>query len=93
MAEAAEVVVGVEGDALHVDGVVVFHLYGHRRDHFDGTGTNDVGSKYTVNLGSVSIVPTGEFDFIGEDYGVIELQFTVNAVAGVFGTVTETDAA
>lgn len=56
-------------------------------------GTNDTGSKYTVNLPSISITPTGEFNFIGEDYGVIELQFTVNQTGGSYGTITETEAA
>lgn len=56
-------------------------------------GANDQGSKYTVTLPVVSFVPTGEFDFIGEDYGVIELVGTISSTGGVFGTVEETEAA
>lgn len=53
-------------------------------------GTNDTGSKYTVTLPVVTFTPTGKFDFIGEDYGTIELTGNVNFVNDTFGTVEET---
>lgn len=37
-------------------------------------GTNDVGSKYEVILPQAQITPTGTFDFLGEDLGVLELE-------------------
>lgn len=55
------------------------------------TGTNDIGQKFTWTLPSVSLLPSGSIDLIGEDdWSTYELEGTVNAVAGVFGTVART---
>jgi hypothetical protein len=56
-------------------------------------GTNDVGNKFTMTLPSVSITPTGEFEFITDEFGQIELTCEVLLVDGSFGTIEETTAA
>jgi hypothetical protein len=37
-------------------------------------GTNDVGSKFEVTIPQAQITPSGVFDFLGEDLGVLELE-------------------
>lgn len=53
-------------------------------------GTNDIGSKYTVVVNSVSFSAKSGVKFIGDAFGTVELSGEMLAVAGVFGTVTET---
>lgn len=54
------------------------------------TGTNTIGQKYTWTLGSVSFVPTGSINLISDEWATMEITGTVNAVAGIFGTVATT---
>jgi hypothetical protein len=52
------------------------------------TGTNDVGQQYDWTLPSVSFIPSSSINLIsGDDWATMEVTGTVNAVAGVFGTV------
>jgi hypothetical protein len=37
-------------------------------------GTNDVGSKFEVNVANAQITPSGSFDFLGENLGALELE-------------------
>ena len=54
------------------------------------TGTNDVGQQFTWTLPSVSFLPTGSINLISEEWATMEVTGTVNAIAGVFGTVSNT---
>ena len=51
------------------------------------TGTNEIGPKYTWTFPSVTFIPSGDIGLISDEFNQIELAGTVNAVAGVFGTV------
>jgi hypothetical protein len=57
------------------------------------TGTNDVGNQFTVIVDSVTFTPTGEFDFISDEFGQIELTGEVLEVDGSFGRVIEAQVA
>ena len=74
------------------DGDKEFSIY--TESDLDGaivlTGTNDIGNKFTVNLPSVSFIPSGTLGFISDEFGQIELTGDVLSVGGSFGTVTET---
>jgi hypothetical protein len=37
-------------------------------------GTNDIGSKFEVTIATAQVTPSGSFDFLGEDLGVLELE-------------------
>ena len=52
-------------------------------------GTNDVGNRFQVDVNSVSFTPSAGFNFISEEFGVIELEGEMLKVSGSFGTVTE----
>lgn len=54
------------------------------------TGENDVGNRFEVIIPSVSFTPGQGIDFISDGFGVIQLTGDILAVAGSFGTVTET---
>lgn len=52
-------------------------------------GTTDIGQKCQVDLPSVNLTPDGEFDFLADDWGGLEMTGEVNADpdTGSFGTV------
>lgn len=52
-------------------------------------GTTAIGEKCQVDLPSVNLTPDGEFDFLGDDWGGLEMTGEVNADAdtGEFGEV------
>lgn len=54
------------------------------------SGTNDQGNQFEITLPDVDLVPSGDFDVIGENYAVLELQGSVNKGAAGFGTIEET---
>jgi hypothetical protein len=57
-------------------------------------GTNDVGNKFEVTCPSVSVTPTGEFDFISDEFGTLEMTIEILlGDDGTFGTIEQTDAA
>ena len=60
------------------------------RGAFRLVGTNDIGNKFTIDIPSAALVPEGEFDFIGEDYGTLVLSGLAEAVDGIPATITET---
>jgi hypothetical protein len=58
------------------------------------TGTNEVGPKFLVRLWKVSLKPTAEIAFIGDDWGKVEFEGEVlSDVTGhptqPYGTITE----
>lgn len=52
-------------------------------------GTTDIGQKCQVDLPSVNLTPSGEFDFLADDWGGLEMTGEVNADpdTGSFGNV------
>lgn len=52
-------------------------------------GTTDIGKKCQVDLPSVNLTPDGEFDFLADDWGGLDMTGEVNADAttGEFGTI------
>lgn len=52
-------------------------------------GTTDIGEKCQVDLPNVNLTPDGEFDFLADDWGGLEMTGEVNAdpTTGEFGTV------
>jgi hypothetical protein len=53
-------------------------------------GTNNVGTRYEVELTSVEFTPDSEFDWISEEITSITLVGIATNVTGSFGTITET---
>lgn len=51
-------------------------------------GSNEIGSRYKVELPKVSFIPSGSLGFITDEWGQIELNGKVLLDAGSFGTVT-----
>lgn len=51
------------------------------------TGTNTVGEAYVWTFPSVSFIPSASLNLISEEWATMEISGTVNAIAGVFGTV------
>jgi hypothetical protein len=58
-----------------------------REDDLVITGTNEVGIPYVWTLPSVSFLPSSSLNLISDEWGTMEISGTVNAIAGVFGTV------
>lgn len=52
-------------------------------------GTNDVGRKFQIELFSVTFKAGSTISFIGDDWGAMEVEGSVQAVTGRFGTITE----
>jgi hypothetical protein len=52
-------------------------------------GTTDIGHKVQVEIPSVNLTPDGEFDFLADDWGGLEMTGEVNADAetGEFGLI------
>jgi PKD repeat protein len=68
-------------------GTINVYSLAEREDDLVITGTNSIGQKYTWTFPSVSFVPSGSINLISEEWATMEITGTVNAVAGVFGTV------
>jgi PKD repeat protein len=68
-------------------GTINVYSLAEREDDLVVTGTNSIGQKYTWTFPSVSFVPSGSINLISEEWATMEITGTVNAVAGVFGTV------
>jgi hypothetical protein len=51
------------------------------------TGTNEVGIPYLWTFPSVSFLPSSSLNLISDEWGTMEISGTINAIAGVFGTV------
>lgn len=58
-----------------------------REDDLVVTGTNSVGIPYVWTFPSVSFLPSSSINLISDEWGTMEISGTVNAIAGVFGTV------
>lgn len=54
------------------------------------TGTNEIGNQFLVTVESVSFTPSAGFNFISEEFSLIELEGEMLKVGGIFGTVEET---
>jgi len=55
------------------------------------TGANDIGPKLQITLTLVQFAPAAALQFIGDEYGFMELEGEVLIQAGSFGTVTHPD--
>lgn len=55
-------------------------------------GTNDVGPKWTFEFLKVDFIPSASVSPISEEWGTLEINGEVAAVAGEFGTATKTAA-
>lgn len=56
------------------------------------TGANDIGPQLTITLTSVQINPSAAINFIGDEYGLLEVSGEVLAAEdGSFGTVEHPD--
>jgi hypothetical protein len=55
------------------------------------TGANDIGPKLTMTLTLVQFAPQAALQFIGDEYGVMELEGEVLLVSGSFGTIMHPD--
>lgn len=53
------------------------------------TGTNEVGPRYEWLLAKVDFIPGSSVSPISEEWGTMEINGDVSAVAGSFGTVTK----
>lgn len=54
-------------------------------------GTNDVGPRYTFEFNKVDFVPSGSFNLISDEFGVLELQGNIASSGGSFGTAKQTN--
>jgi hypothetical protein len=54
-------------------------------------GANDIGPQIIMTLTLVQFAPAAALQFIGDEYGIIELEGEVLIQAGSFGTVTHPD--
>jgi hypothetical protein len=54
-------------------------------------GANDIGPHITMTLTLVQFAPAAALQFIGDEYGIIELEGEVLIQSGSFGTVTHPD--
>lgn len=52
-------------------------------------GTNDVGKTFRLELNSVDFIPGSSVNFISEEFGTLEVNGEVAAVAGVFGRLID----
>jgi len=52
-------------------------------------GTNEIGPRYQVVFPAVDIIPSGEINFLSDEWGAIEVEGEVAAVGERFGTVTK----
>src|SRR6188472_2309339 len=55
------------------------------------TGANDIGPNLVVTLTLVQFSPSGSINFIGDEYGILELTGEVLATDSSFGTVLHPD--
>ena len=51
--------------------------------------TNDIGQKFQIDYPSVSILPTGDIDFLQEEEASFDLQCEALQVGGTYGTVVQ----
>ena len=51
------------------------------------TGANTIGARYEVVIPSVSMIPSGDFDWISDDWARCQLTGKSLITGGVFGTV------
>jgi hypothetical protein len=54
-------------------------------------GTNAIGNRFKLEIPTVSLIPTGTFDWIGDDYAELELsgKALADPVDGTFGSIDE----
>jgi hypothetical protein len=60
-----------------------------KNGQFRLAGSNDDGSRYEVVVPTVELQPEGEFDFLGEGFGELQLTGTATNTSGLFATIEE----